>query len=85
MAKYENVISYIPDSLTVAWGKTKYFIVGRCLSGSRHYSESVFWDEITELFDKYTAVVDYFGGGIVEVYCEDGTLLASEVVTNFDF
>ena len=85
MAKYENIVSYIPSSLAVAWKESKYFIVGRCLSGSRHYSESVFWDEIIELLDKYVAVVDYFGGGIVEIYREDGTLLASEVVMNFDF
>jgi hypothetical protein len=85
MTKCKNIVSRIPGFLTVAWKGSKYFVIGRCLSGSRHYSESVFWDDIAELFDKYVAVVDYFGGGIVEVYCEDGTLLASEVVTNFDF
>jgi len=84
--KYANVVSYNPTSLaSVFVPLNKYFIVGRCLSGSRHYSESFTWEEAMSEFDKYVAVVNYFGGGIVEVYNDDGEICYSKTAMNFDF
>lgn len=88
MTKYTNAISYNPASLTVTLKKMKnsvYYIVGRCISGSRHYSESLTWDEVEKEFGKYVGVVDYFGGGIVDVYTAAGDVCHSQVVMNFDF
>lgn len=85
MAKYANVVSYNPTSLAIALDKMdSYTIVGRCLCGSRHYSETLTWDEVGEEFDKYLAVVSYFGGGIVEVYTAAGDICRSQVVMDFD-
>lgn len=86
MAKYTNVVSYNPTSLAVTLEEMNtYNIVGRCISGSRHYSEPLTWGEVEEEFDKYVAVVDYFGGGVVEVYTPAGDICRSQVVMNFDF
>lgn len=47
----------------------RYYVIGRALCGGRFYSENVKdYDEAMILFDKYSAVVDYFGGGIVELH-----------------
>ena len=85
MGKYMNVVSYNPTSMIFAINQDKYVIVGRCLSGSRHYSEPLTWDEVEKEFDKYVAVVDYFGGGIVEIYNGEGEICRSKVVVDFDF
>ena len=86
MTKYANVISYSPTSLAVIFNEMNgYYIVGRCLSGSRHYSELLTWDEVETEFDKYVAVVNYFGGGTVEVYTSEGDICRSRTVANFDF
>lgn len=84
--KYANTISYHPNLVTSFLSDENYYIiVGKCLSGSRHYSEALNWNEVGEEFDKYIAVVDYFGGGIVEVYTKEGDVCRSQVVMNFDF
>ena len=61
-----------------------YVVIGRCLSGSRHFSEIIPFEEVADMVDKYCGVVEYFGGGIVEVYSEDGELIDSCVAVNFD-
>ena len=83
--KYNNVIEYNPTNLAVALKEPEYFIIGRCLSGSRHYSEALKFYDLFEMVKKYIGVVDYFGGGTVEVYKEDGTLVLSKAVMDFDF
>ena len=82
--KYNNVVEYNPINLEIE-EKPKYFIVGRCLSGSRHYSESICFCDLFEMINKYIAVVDYFGGGTVEVYYQNGDVFYSTTVMNFDF
>ena len=80
--KYNNQIAYKPF---VVADTRKYFIAGRCLSGSRHYSEYMTWNKALKEFSKYVAVVNYFGGGTVEIYSEDGELYKSKTVFSFDF
>ncbi|HAU87280.1 MAG TPA: hypothetical protein DCW90_17875 [Lachnospiraceae bacterium] len=46
----------------------KYFIVGRTLDGARFYSEDIIWEDTAEMFQKYSAMVQFFGGGIVSLY-----------------
>ena len=82
MMKYNNQIAYNPFAVADA---RKYFIAGRCLSGSRHYSEYMTWNQALKEFGKYIAVVNYFGGGTVEIYSEYGELCKSKIVFNFDF
>lgn len=85
MVKYINV-PFNSTSLAIALDEMdSYTIVGRCLSGSRHYSETLSWGEVEKEFNKYVAVVDYFGGGVVEVYSAAGDICRSKVVMNFDF
>jgi len=84
--KYSNSIAYKPVNAALSKICGHFTIVGRCLSGSRHYSESLCVGEVAEEFDKYVAVVNYFGGGTVEVYHEEtGDLVRSTVVMDFDF
>lgn len=85
MGKYVNVVSYNPTTLVDVAEESMYFIVGRCLNGSRHYSENMCFSEIVCAIDKYRAVVDYFGGGTVDVYRATGTKIYSDVVMDFDF
>lgn len=59
---------------------TEYFVVGRCTSGSRHYSESLTLSNASDIFDKYKALVDYFGGGTVELIACRGS---SSMTVNF--
>lgn len=65
VTKYKNLIKY----KTAIINFEEYFIVGKCLSGSRHYSE-IFSDYQTaiEEFGKYCGMVSYFGGGVCELY-----------------
>ena len=80
--EFKTVVEYNP---TLVAAKNEYFIIGRCLSGSRHYSENMCFSKIMDVIDKYRAVVDYFGGGTVEVYRATGEKISSEVIMNFDF
>jgi len=49
----------------------KYFcIAGKCLNGSRHYSEDFYnYKDACKAFDEYCGLVIYFGGGVVDLYC----------------
>jgi hypothetical protein len=49
----------------------EYFcIAGKCLSGSRHYSEDFYdYKDACKAFDEYCGLVTYFGGGVVDLYC----------------
>lgn len=86
MSKYMNIISYKPATVLADTAeKSLYFIVGRCLSGSRHYSENMCFPEVVKVIDKYRSVVDYFGGGTVDVYRATGEKIYSDVVMDFDF
>lgn len=85
MVKYANLISYDPITLTAEWEEPGYVIIGRCACGSRHYSETIPFEKVADMVDKYCGVVEYFGGGIVEVYSEKGELIDSRVAVNFDF
>ena len=48
--------------------KSDYFIFARTISGGRMYSENFSVEQIQEYMDKYTAVVEYFGGGEIILY-----------------
>lgn len=48
--------------------KSDYFIFARTISGGRMYSEDFSVEQIQEYIDKYTAVVEYFGGGEIILY-----------------
>lgn len=44
-----------------------YFVRGLCLKGSRHYSATLNWDEALKVFEEYKDIVNYYGGGYVEL------------------
>lgn len=48
--------------------KSDYFIFARTISGGRIYSEDFSVEQIQEYMDKYTAVVECFGGGEIILY-----------------
>lgn len=48
--------------------RSDYFIFARNISGGRMYSEDFSVEQIQEYMDKYTAVVEYFGGGEIVLY-----------------
>ena len=53
----------------IDWDAGYYMIAGLCITGARFYSEILF--NITKAkteFEKYAAVVKYFGGGTVNLY-----------------
>lgn len=54
-------------SAVVEWDTTEYFVIGRCTTGSRHYSESLLLGDALNMFDVYCGLVDYFGGGVVDL------------------
>lgn len=61
------------DYSVIELDSTKFFVVGRCTTGSRHYSELIFsFSESLEKFNLYKDLVDYFGGGTVELWAVDG-------------
>ena len=62
-----------------------YYIVGRCLCGSRHESEKLTYEEALAEMPKYIATVNYFGGGVVELYDWNGNIVKSKVAIDFDY
>ena len=71
MAKYDNTITYNPSSCAIEIKFDiceDYYIAGVCLRGSRHYSEHMTYDKATREFPKYVSVVEYFGGGEVQLF-----------------
>ena len=83
MSKYTNTITYNPSSyvskIKVDVCENYYYIAGLCLNGSRHYSEPMTYEKIKTEFPKYTSVVEYFGGGEVQLYYKE-KLLKSIIV-----
>lgn len=65
----------------------RYFIVARCISGARFYSESFGWEDAIEYFKTYKYMTNYFGGGEVtlyeECYGDDCDVVRSEVCWGF--
>lgn len=60
------------DYSIVEMDGTDFFVIGRCTSGSRHYSEDLSsLDKAFEMFDIYADLVNYFGGGTVELWATD--------------
>ena len=57
-----------------------YTVVGRCLSGSRHYSENMTYEEALAAMPKYVSVVEYFGGGTVDLWENDNRILKTKVI-----
>lgn len=78
MHKYTNVIDYTPH-VEIDDNSRVYRIIGRSTTGSRHYSELLTADGVMDEFDKYLAVVEYFGGGEAQIW-ENGELVYSEFV-----
>lgn len=67
--------------------KEEYFVAGLELAGGRHYSPSVPWEEACKLYDEYIAMINYFGGGIVELYekrYDDYYIVSSTVCIDMD-
>lgn len=44
-----------------------YYIVGRTFKGGRYYSENMTCENALAEIPKYVSVIDYFGGGTVEL------------------
>ena len=64
VAKHINIINTDETFLG------RFFVVGRTNTGGRYYSETVKdYDYAYHLYCLYSDLVDYFGGGIVELYC----------------
>ena len=56
-----------------------YYIVGRTFKGGRYYSENMADENALAEMPKYIGVVDYFGGGVVELV-ENESVIRREVV-----
>jgi len=53
----------------INWDEGYYTIAGLCTKGARFYSENIFDIHKAKIeFEKYAAVVKYFGGGTVNLY-----------------
>lgn len=84
-----EMIPFAADDLNILKGELytlldhEYFVVGRCLSGARFYSECVGWSDTDRYFNDYLDMVNYFGGGEVELfevnYGDDCEVVRSEV------
>ena len=59
------------DYSVIEMDGTDFFVIGRCTSGSRHYSEYLPLGKAFEMFNVYADLVDYFGGGTVELWATD--------------
>lgn len=68
MNKYCNIISYPCKQTTES---EDYYIVGRTHRGGRFYSEDMSYTEALKLIKTYYSIVDYFGGGVVELVKAD--------------
>lgn len=66
------IISSYQQQYIVEMDDTQYYIIGRTNTGSRHYSETLTLGNALDLFPKYCGVVDYFGGGTVELFASLG-------------
>lgn len=65
-------LDFYPDDV-------KYFIVGRCFNGSRHYSEDMTYENALATMPKYIGIVEHFGGGTVDLMTE-GQVLRHKIV-----
>ena len=65
--KYNNVISYQIRKHSENPNTKNFYIAGICNSGSRHYSEDMTYEDALAVMPKYSGIVEYFGGGIVEL------------------
>ena len=72
--KYNNNISYHFVSKTFP-DIPQFCIIGRCTCGSRHYSENMTYERALSMMPKYIGVVEYFGGGTVELVDNNGIVL----------
>lgn len=75
--KYANSIYYnakYPYLTTIADAPV-FSIVGRCHKGSRHYSENMNYEKALATMPKYVSVVEYFGGGTVELIDYNGNII----------
>lgn len=84
-----DMVPWIADEHAIIESEKKtmlerdYFIVAHAINGSRFYSASMPWEDVTEELRKYRATVKYFGGGILCVYervFDDYEIIKDEVV-----
>lgn len=66
------ISTYVGTYPVIEMEDTDYFVVGRCTTGSRHYSESLTLSAAFEMFETYKGLVEYFGGGTVELIAHRG-------------
>ena len=78
--KYTNVVDQ-PKKIDMFPDESKYFIVGRCFDGSRHYSEDMTYENALATMPKYVAMVGLFGGGSVDLMTEGAVLRHKKVYT----
>lgn len=83
------IIPFAADDMAIIEGEKmtmmnhSYFVVGRTISGGRHYSPTFGWDEVTERFREWKNLVKFFDGGTVTLYeCtyDDYEPIYSEIV-----
>lgn len=77
--KYTNTITY-KSIHALNPNLPLFFIVGRCTCGSRHYSEMLTYEKALSIMPKYIGVVDYFGGGTIELVDYNGNVLKRKSV-----
>ena len=82
--KYTNVIEYTPTHNYFTYeysyeAHKDYTIIGRCFSGSRHYSEKMTYETMVKEYPKYAAMIQYFGGGELQVLYQ-GDILKEELI-----
>lgn len=66
------ISTYVSTCPVIEMEDTEYFVVGRCITGSRHYSESLTLGVAFEMFETYKGLVEYFGGGTIELVAHRG-------------
>lgn len=56
------------DLIEEMMNSREYFINANTINGARFYSENFTFNVADKMFEKYKAVVRYFGGGEVRLY-----------------
>lgn len=77
---------WMPESEKAIMMEHEYFVRGMCLTGGRHYSATLGWDEACQVFQEYKDIVNYYGGGIVELIgrrYDDYEIIKSDVCLGF--
>lgn len=74
---HTNVINFY--RLDINPNEVDYYIIGRTNAGGRYYSENMCYEDAIASMPKYAGMVQYFGGGTVELVRGE-TILKHKIV-----